>query len=304
MFAALSTRLWFLQVLATEVYAEEAQNNSVRTATTDALRGEIWTADQYAKQQGRRTARRSSRTASSLEVRVDKQELERERPSRAGAAARCRRCSTSPSRRSRQAGRASSTSTTSRSRSPSSWTKRCAFYIEEHARRVPRRRGASTRACARTRWARRPPHMLGWVGQIDARAASTRRRRIRNYGANDLVGQDRPRGHVREVAAGPQGRAALRRELRRRDDPRPRRGRPPTPGDDLVLTLDCDVAAGRRGALCRTASSATRHDLRRGRPASTSRRTPAPWSCSTPRRAGSRRWRPGPTTTPAGSSEG
>ena len=51
MFAALSTRLWFLQVLATEVYAQEAQNNSVRTAKTDALRGEIWTSDQFAKEQ-------------------------------------------------------------------------------------------------------------------------------------------------------------------------------------------------------------------------------------------------------------
>ena len=65
MFAALSTRLWFLQVLATEVYAQEAQNNSVRTAKTDALRGEIWTSDQYAKEAGRvaQAPRRWSRTA-------------------------------------------------------------------------------------------------------------------------------------------------------------------------------------------------------------------------------------------------
>ena len=46
MFIALSTRLWFLQVLATEQNQEAAKNNSVRTATTDALRGEIITADQ------------------------------------------------------------------------------------------------------------------------------------------------------------------------------------------------------------------------------------------------------------------
>ena len=64
MFAALSTRLWFLQVLATEVYAQEAQNNSVRTAKTDALRGEIWTSDQFARErQGRPAPRRWSRTA-------------------------------------------------------------------------------------------------------------------------------------------------------------------------------------------------------------------------------------------------
>src|SRR5512134_2831885 len=72
MFAALSTRLWFLQVLATQVYAEEAQNNGVRSVAIDALRGEIWTADQYGKPNGEPLVKNRS----SLEVRVDKQELE------------------------------------------------------------------------------------------------------------------------------------------------------------------------------------------------------------------------------------
>ena len=36
MFAALSTRLWFLQVLATQVYAQEAENNGVRSIPIDA----------------------------------------------------------------------------------------------------------------------------------------------------------------------------------------------------------------------------------------------------------------------------
>ena len=75
-FAALSTRLWFLQVLATQVYAEEAQNNGVRTTSIDALRGEIWTADQYEKQQRSEIGVPLVRNRSSLEVRVDKQELE------------------------------------------------------------------------------------------------------------------------------------------------------------------------------------------------------------------------------------
>ena len=72
MFAALSTRLWFLQVLATQVYAEEAQNNGVREVAIDALRGEIWTEDQYGKPNGEPLVQNRS----SLEVRVDKQELE------------------------------------------------------------------------------------------------------------------------------------------------------------------------------------------------------------------------------------
>ena len=72
MFVALSTRLWFLQVLATQVYAEEAQNNGVREVAIDALRGEIWTEDQYGKPNGEPLVQNRS----SLEVRVDKQELE------------------------------------------------------------------------------------------------------------------------------------------------------------------------------------------------------------------------------------
>ncbi len=72
MFAALSTRLWFLQVLATQAYAEQAQDNGVRTVAIDALRGEIWTADQYGKPNGVPLVKNRS----SLEVRVDVQELE------------------------------------------------------------------------------------------------------------------------------------------------------------------------------------------------------------------------------------
>ena len=72
MFAALSTRLWFLQVLATQVYAKEAQNNGVRTTTIDALRGEIWTSDQYGRPNGVPLVENRS----SIEVRIDKQELE------------------------------------------------------------------------------------------------------------------------------------------------------------------------------------------------------------------------------------
>ena len=41
MFAALTTRLWFLQVLAVAQYRDEARNNSVSFAETDALRGTI-----------------------------------------------------------------------------------------------------------------------------------------------------------------------------------------------------------------------------------------------------------------------
>jgi cell division protein FtsI/penicillin-binding protein 2 len=43
MFVALTARLWFLQVLATDTFRAEARNNSVRFVYTDALRGNIYT---------------------------------------------------------------------------------------------------------------------------------------------------------------------------------------------------------------------------------------------------------------------
>ena len=41
MFAALTTRLWFLQVLAAEDYQREAENNAVRLVDVPARRGQI-----------------------------------------------------------------------------------------------------------------------------------------------------------------------------------------------------------------------------------------------------------------------
>src|SRR5687768_1911069 len=71
MFAALSTRLWFLQVLATQAYAEQAQEAGVREIAVVALRGEIWTADQYGKPNGTPLVQNRS----SVEVRIEKQAL-------------------------------------------------------------------------------------------------------------------------------------------------------------------------------------------------------------------------------------
>jgi len=65
MFVALSTRLWFLQVLAGPRFEQDARNNSLRTVTTDALRGDILD----------RNGRRLVRNRMSLEVRINREEL-------------------------------------------------------------------------------------------------------------------------------------------------------------------------------------------------------------------------------------
>src|SRR5215211_1021863 len=65
MFVALSTRLWFLQVLAGPQYGERARDQALRTVTTDALRGHILDRD----------GRRLVENRLSLEVRIKRDEL-------------------------------------------------------------------------------------------------------------------------------------------------------------------------------------------------------------------------------------
>src|SRR5688572_6587071 len=65
MFVALSTRLWFLQVLAGPQHDRVARDNSLRTVATDALRGDIID----------RRGRRLVGNRISLEVRIKRDEL-------------------------------------------------------------------------------------------------------------------------------------------------------------------------------------------------------------------------------------
>ncbi|HWL91428.1 MAG TPA: penicillin-binding protein 2 [Actinomycetota bacterium] len=65
MFVALSTRLWFLQVLAGPQHDRDARDNSLRTVATDALRGDIVD----------RSGRRLVHNRISLEVRIRRDEL-------------------------------------------------------------------------------------------------------------------------------------------------------------------------------------------------------------------------------------
>jgi penicillin-binding protein 2 len=65
MFVSLSTRLWFLQVLAGPQHDRAARDNSLRTVATDALRGDIVDSE----------GRRLVHNRISLEVRINRDEL-------------------------------------------------------------------------------------------------------------------------------------------------------------------------------------------------------------------------------------
>jgi len=70
MFLALSTRLWFLQVLAAQGFNKEAHAQSVRTVYTDPLRGQILDASSTPTHQVVLVGNRES-----LEVRITPSEL-------------------------------------------------------------------------------------------------------------------------------------------------------------------------------------------------------------------------------------
>ena len=241
MFAALSTRLWFLQVLATQVYAEEAQNNGVRTVAIDALRGEIWTADQYGKPNGVPLVR----NVSSLEVRVDVQELTESGMAEQVLGELSKMLDIPVSEI-----RADLESKLYFDYQPKpiaeSVPEEVAFAIRERQEDFPgvQVRNTSVREYPMERTA---SHMVGWVGQVQAPqlgkdglpecggSVSTGR----CYGPNDAAGQAGLEVQYERWLRGTKG---LQRYVVNSDGERIRDlgARQPSPGGDLVLALDSE----------------------------------------------------------------
>ena len=119
------------------------------------------------------------------------------------------------------------------------------FYIEEHADQFPGVEvvDASVRAYPMGTTA---AHMLGWVGQIDA--DQVEEDAYRNYGNSDLVGKT---GVELTYEKWLRGRKGVQRYVVNSDGETIRNlGEvDPTPGDNLVLTLDSEVQKSSEAAL-------------------------------------------------------
>ncbi|MBA3764134.1 MAG: hypothetical protein H0X05_01330 [Actinobacteria bacterium] len=228
MFGALSTRLWFLQVLATEVYAKKAQDNGVRTIAIDALRGAIWTEDQYGKPDGVPLVENRS----SLEVRVDVQELEASDMAEE-VLGRLSEMLDVPVRRIR----ADLESTQYFDYQPKPIAEfvdeEVAFAIRERQEEFPgvQVRNTSVREYPMQRTA---SHIVGWVGQVQEEQLEQAREG--EYGPNDMAGIA---GLEVQYEKWLRGRKGLARYVVNSDGERIRElgGREPTAGGDLVLTL-------------------------------------------------------------------
>jgi penicillin-binding protein 2 len=221
---ALSSRLWYLQVLAGERYGDLAEGNRVRQVVVEAPRGRILDAD------GRVLVR--NRAAWAVTV----------KPTQLG------------DRRREVLGRLARLLGTARARLEAriaDWTgsplrgipvaedvpARQLFYLTEHADRFP---GVAPEVLALREYpaGTAAAHVLGYVGEISA--AELSQRSFRGYEAGDLVGKAgveltydrwlRGRDGVQDLEVNAAGEVV-----------RVLGGRPPVPGRDLQLNLDLNL---------------------------------------------------------------
>lgn len=251
MFAALSTRLWFLQVLATQVYADQAKDNGVREIAIDALRGEIWTADQYGKPNGVPLVE----NVSSLEVRIDVQEL-KESGLAEQVLARLSEMLDVPVKKIRGALESRQYFDYQPKPIAEFVPEKVAFAIRERQEEFPGVyvRNTSVRDYPMQRTA---SHIAGWVGQVQPEQFDQAREG--EYGPNDMAGQA---GLEAEYEKWLRGRKGLLRYVVNSDGERIRDlgGRAPTAGGDLVLTIDSEWQQAAEQAL-RESISRTRQVL-------------------------------------------
>jgi penicillin-binding protein 2 len=226
MFVALSTRLWFLQVLAGPQHAEAALDNSLRTVMTDALRGDIVDRD----------GRRLVRNRLSLEVRINRDELGED------AEATLAHLSEILGVPAQELGEKLDTELYY-SYQPvpvAGFVPEEVFFkvreepedfqgvqvVEKSVRSYPNGRLGA--------------HVLGWVGQITKDDLESYPNRFRGYGPSDAVGQAGVEWTYEKWLRGTPGREVFLvnsdGEVLREFDPTP-----PQPGHDLVLSMDLDI---------------------------------------------------------------
>lgn len=224
MFVALSTRLWFLQVLAGPQHERAARDNSIRIVATDALRGDIVDRD----------GRRLVHNRISLEVRINRDELGDE------AEATLANLSQILGVPAQELGEQLD--------SKLYYTYQpvpVAEFVPEEVyfkvREEPERfRGVEVVEKSVRTYPQGPlaAHLLGWVGQINAEEIDDPR--FTGYGPSDLVGKAGVEATYERWLRGTPGEERFLvnsdQEVLREFDPKP-----PEPGHDLRLSLDLDI---------------------------------------------------------------
>jgi penicillin-binding protein 2 len=224
MFMSLSTRLWFLQVLAGPQHDRAARDNSLRTVATDALRGDIMDSE----------GRRLVQNRISLEVRINRDELGDQ------AEATLVNLSEILGIPAQELGRRLDTKLYY-SYQPVPVAEFVPEEVYFKIREEPEKfKGVevveqSVRSYPQGFLA---AHLVGWVGQINAEELKDQR--FAGYGPSDLVGKSGVESTYERWLRGTPGEERFLvnsdGEVLREFDPTP-----PEPGHDLRLSLDLDV---------------------------------------------------------------
>ena len=224
MFIALSARLWFLQVLAVQGFDKEARNNSVRLVYSDPLRGLIKDA------QGRELVVNEE----SLEVRITPDQLGERAEAVIGHVAELTGVEITDIVAKLQDTRY----LPSQAIPVAEFVpEEVDYYIAEHREDFPGVEVLSTPVRSYP-FGRTAAHVLGWTALIDA--TQYEQLQDEGYGLNDIVGAYGLEAVYEKYLRGERGKQKL---IVNADGETIRAlGKiPPTPGDDLVLSLDMRV---------------------------------------------------------------
>ncbi len=224
MFVSLSTRLWFLQVLAGPQHERDARDNSLRTVATDALRGDV------VDSQGRRLVHNRI----SLEVRINRDELGDQ------AEATLANLSEILGIPAQELGKRLDTKLYY-----SYQPVPVAEFVPEEVYFKIREEPEKFKGVEVVEQSVRSypqgilgAHLVGWVGQINAEELGDPR--FAGYGPSDLVGKSGVEATYERWLRGTPGEERFLvnsdGEVLREFDPKP-----PEPGHDLQLSLDLDV---------------------------------------------------------------
>lgn len=224
MFLALSTRLWFLQVLATQGFDSEARRNSVRYSYTDPIRGIVYDAN----------GRKLVVNQSSLELRITPDLLGDK-----GEAVVLKVAQLTGVPVKTIASELQSTRYVSSQAIPVAEfiPQEAELFIREHPERFPGVQVVPTSVRSYP-FGRMAAHLFGYVHLIDQ--DHLKQLESSGYGPNDSVGFGGLEESYETYLHGKQGKQTL---IVNADGETIRKGKkiPPTPGDDLHLTIRADI---------------------------------------------------------------
>jgi penicillin-binding protein 2 len=224
MFIALTTRLWFLQVLAAQGFEKDAMENSVRLEYTDALRGQIFSAD----------GKPLVVNTNSLEVRITPSELGDEGEAVVLRVAQLTGVPPAEIAKELQSPRYAPTQAIPVAEFVPAEVR---YYVRENPKKFPGVEVESTpvRAYPQGRLA---AHILGYIGLIQADDYESMK--DQGYGMNDIVGQAGLEEVYEQYLRGKKGMEKLL--VNADGETIATMGtKDPVAGDDLQLTLDVRV---------------------------------------------------------------